>query len=250
MSSVDIIVPAYKCGDTIEQTIRSLSNQTYREKRIIVVLDGPDSNLKNLLIKFRPSTDLVIMETKKNKGVAFARNTGLRASKANYIAFCDSDDVWHRQKLEIQMDVLGSKRAIVASNAKRFTSQLRLKKNFNHAVTVFEGNLKELKYYNPFYFSSVLLPRALINSVNFRTDCDHEDYQFLIDIFKNCSVEQYFLIKEKLVGYRVSTTSRSGTDFNSFKKNFFLRKKNFGISAAILNSPRYIFSVLKKRYFV
>jgi glycosyltransferase involved in cell wall biosynthesis len=98
----DVIVPAYNGSRVIRRAIESALLQR-GVGRIIVVDDGSTDDSAAIARSYgAPVT--VIPQT--NRGVAGARNTGLRASTASLVALLDQDDVWQRGKLECQIRVL------------------------------------------------------------------------------------------------------------------------------------------------
>ncbi len=98
-SSISVIIPAYNSARTIKRAIESVMSQSIPPKEIIVVDDGSTDSTCNLVESLFPS---VILIRQKNSGAAAARNTGVKQSKGDLIAFLDSDDFWHRRKIEYQ----------------------------------------------------------------------------------------------------------------------------------------------------
>ena len=107
---VSIITPVYNASKFIEETIKSVQLQTYKEWELILVDDCSTDNsgeiIKNIAI-----TDFRIkyIKLKENSGAAVARNTAIANSKGRYIAFLDSDDIWENKKLEIQLEFMKNK---------------------------------------------------------------------------------------------------------------------------------------------
>lgn len=89
MIKVSIIVPVYNAEGYIEKCLDSLIAQTLKEIEIIAIDDGSTDNTSKLLMKYK---DRIKIIHQKNKGVASARNRGLKEAKGEYIAFVDSDD--------------------------------------------------------------------------------------------------------------------------------------------------------------
>lgn len=106
---VSVIIPVYNSEKTIENTIKSILSQTAVANilEIIIVNDGSTDN-SNKVIESISKISKVPMKiiNQKNQGVSVARNKGVQESNARWIAFCDSDDVWSREKLAIQLKCL------------------------------------------------------------------------------------------------------------------------------------------------
>lgn len=101
--TVSVIIPAYNASRTIVETVKSALSQSVPPLEVIVVNDGSTDNTAELLAQFGTTIHTIL---KPNGGVSSARNAGLAVAKGEYIAFLDSDDVWHPEKLRWQTDCL------------------------------------------------------------------------------------------------------------------------------------------------
>ena len=95
---VSVIVPTYNRADRLEEALRSIISQTYKDFELIVVDDGSTDNTPKVMQSF-PGAQYLAME--KNSGVSKARNLGLACAKGQFICFLDSDDLWDEKKLQI-----------------------------------------------------------------------------------------------------------------------------------------------------
>ena len=102
---VSVIIPTYNRAHILGRAIKSVINQTYQDFEIIVIDDGSTDNTEEVIKSFDDER-IISHLCEKNRGVAAARNIGIKLSKAKYIAFQDSDDVWHPNKLKKIMKVL------------------------------------------------------------------------------------------------------------------------------------------------
>jgi len=109
-TTVAIVVPMYNCECTIIPVLNSICKQTLvdRIERIILVNDGSKDNTSQICQEFKEKSHLpIVIIDKPNGGVASARNEGLKhIGAAEWVAFCDSDDLWLQTKLERQFEVL------------------------------------------------------------------------------------------------------------------------------------------------
>lgn len=95
---VSVIITTYNRRDFLKDAVISVLNQDYREKEIIVVDDGSTDNSFDII------RDMPVRYIwKPNKGISSARNAGIAASKGDFIAFLDVDDIWLKGKLSLQM---------------------------------------------------------------------------------------------------------------------------------------------------
>jgi teichuronic acid biosynthesis glycosyltransferase TuaG len=110
---VSIITPLYNAEAWIEETAQSIFNQTYQNWEWIIVNDcSKDNSLEVVQNLAKKDSRIRILSNEKNVRTAQTRNNGIRESKGKYLAFIDSDDIWHPQKLEKQvkfMQLTGAK---------------------------------------------------------------------------------------------------------------------------------------------
>lgn len=98
MPAISVVVPLYQSERTIAETMRSILAQTFADFEVIVVNDASSDGGPAIVESFGdPRVRIVAQE---NRGLAGARNSGIRNATAPYIAFIDADDLWHPEKLE------------------------------------------------------------------------------------------------------------------------------------------------------
>ncbi|NKF10297.1 glycosyl transferase family A [Rhizobium phaseoli] len=103
---VAVVIPAYNASDYIDQTLRSVIDQTHKALEIIVVDDGSTDETASICRRFAAADPRIKLLSTENRGVAAARNTGIAASKAGYLAFLDADDLWHPTYVERMLSAL------------------------------------------------------------------------------------------------------------------------------------------------
>ncbi len=102
---VSIVVPVHNAAGFIEDTIRMVCEQTYKDWELILVDDASGDGSADIIEKVIKSQKkrIRLIRLKKNCGAAEARNAGIDASSGRYIAFLDADDIWRKEKLEKQV---------------------------------------------------------------------------------------------------------------------------------------------------
>jgi len=104
--TVSVIIPTYNRAHLIGRAIQSVLNQTYQDFEIIIVDDGSTDNTEEVIKEYQEQDKRIrYIRHEKNKGGSAARNTGIKLTRGEYIAFQDSDDEWLPEKLEKQMKV-------------------------------------------------------------------------------------------------------------------------------------------------
>jgi len=101
---VSVVIPTYNRAEIIGRAIRSVQAQTFEDWELIVVDDASEDETEEVVAAFE-DTRIRYIQHVENRGGAAARNTGIRNSRGEYIAFLDSDDEWLPQKLEGQIRV-------------------------------------------------------------------------------------------------------------------------------------------------
>ena len=104
-SKVSVIIPSYNSGKFLNEAIESVVNQTYKNLEIIIVNDGSIDETEKIAKEWQEKDKRIrYLKHQKNRGLGAARNTGIKNSQGEYIAFLDADDIWLPQKIEIQLE--------------------------------------------------------------------------------------------------------------------------------------------------
>ncbi|XKM43564.1 glycosyltransferase family 2 protein (plasmid) [Rhizobium ruizarguesonis] len=103
---VSVVIPAFNASRYIERTLRSAGRQTYRSLEIIVINDGSTDDTAKVVEQVALEDSRIRMLSTPNRGVAAARNTGIREAASRFVAFLDADDLWHQTKIEKQVNAL------------------------------------------------------------------------------------------------------------------------------------------------
>jgi glycosyltransferase involved in cell wall biosynthesis len=98
MKKVSVIIPVYAVEKYIAATVQSVLEQTYSNFELLIIDDGSPDGSVEICQKFTDPRIRIIRQV--NRGVAAARNNGIRHAQGEYIAFLDADDLWLPKKLE------------------------------------------------------------------------------------------------------------------------------------------------------
>lgn len=104
---VSCIITTYNRSDLLSRAISSVLNQTYKSLECIVVDDASTDSTSEVIKDFSDSR-LIYIRHKENKHLSAARNTGIRNSRGNLVAFLDDDDKWLPEKLEKQVKCISN----------------------------------------------------------------------------------------------------------------------------------------------
>lgn len=106
---VSVVIPTYNSARYIGEALESVFNQTIVPSEVIVVDDGSSDDTRE---RIRPYSSRLIYHYQSNQGVSAARNLGVSEASGEFIAFLDSDDVWHPRKLELQLEVFQQQKGL------------------------------------------------------------------------------------------------------------------------------------------
>ena len=224
--SIDIIIPNFNKAKYIDECLESIISQTYKNWKIYLIDDNSNDNSIEVLTKYKKFDNIKIFSLKENYGPSYCRNYGIDKSSSEFIAFMDSDDLWPKNKLEIQIKNM-------IKNNYSFT--------YTDFHTFFNDNIKEIKNSQlPLFFdyqkflnhssmstSSILIKREILNDINFK-NVNHEDYLFKCDLLK--TGELAFKIKETYVYYRINKLSRSSNKIRNIYSLWKINKKHNNLS--------------------
>ena len=128
--SVDIVLPNYNSFPFIEETLKSIISQTFKNWKLFIVDGNSNIETQEILKKYRDHKNINVIQLKKNKLPGFCRNLVMRGSTSQYIAFIDSDDIWEKEKLSKQLSfMIKNKYQFTYTNYTTFRST-NSKKNF------------------------------------------------------------------------------------------------------------------------
>lgn len=99
---ITVVVPAYNAEGTIDETLRSVRTQTWRNIEILVVDDGSRDATPKIVRRHAAEDPRVRLLSQANAGVAAARNRGIREARGKYVAVIDADDLWQPEKIALQ----------------------------------------------------------------------------------------------------------------------------------------------------
>lgn len=159
MPLVSVIVPVYKVEKYINECVKSIVTQTYKNLEIILVDDGSPDNSGIICDEYAKSDSRVKVIHKTNGGLSDARNFGLEKACGKYVMFCDSDDIIEQNTIEkvvglaemYNVDIVGFESVV-------FTEGKELKKPIYH-------NCEEIMHLNSAQFAEKLLYKQIDCSV-------------------------------------------------------------------------------------
>ena len=208
MPQVSVIVPAYNSADTILKTLDSVLKQTVSDLQVLIIDDGSTDDTVALVSSLNhPKIEVC---SYPNAGTSTSRNRGIDRAKGEYISFIDADDLWHPQKLELQLEAL--QRQPDAGVAYSWTDFIDEKGEFLHQGSYLKVNGEVLPYILLFNFiesgSNFLVCRQALETVGGfdKTMPPAEDWDLGIRLAKQYP---FVCVPQPHVFYRKLTRSQS-----------------------------------------
>lgn len=211
MKKISIIVCAYNEEKFIEQSIRSLLEQTYPEIEIIFVDDGSTDNTVSLVAGFEDKR-IRIFHNEKNLGLAASRNKGLHFATGDYIGFFDGDDIAVGNRYQIQVQFLDDNPEIgmVAGAVDFIDKDGRLVHNRNFYLPLKDKDIRGgMLFSNVLPAGGVLFRRELVDKYGIANDPAlriSQDYLFWIDMLQYSKVANLDTV---LFHYRIGHGSKA-----------------------------------------
>ena len=234
---VSIITPLYNSEKYIKKTIKSVLNQSYKNWEIIIIDDFSKDKGKKIVKNYAKNYSKInLIELDENKGAAFARNKGIEVSKGRFIAFLDSDDFWHHDKLKKQVKFMlennyyftYTKYQLVDKKGNILNKNINIKNKLNYRKLLFTNYIGCLTaMYDTKKLGKVYMP--LIRK--------RQDYALWLKILKK--INYGYGLNETLAYYRIHNNSISSNKFELLRYQWKLYRDIENIS--YLESLTYIF---------
>lgn len=201
---VSVIMPSWNTAQYIQESINSVLNQTYPNWELIIVDDCSSDETDSVVLNI--SDDRIkYFKNEKNSGAALTRNRALREARGEWVAFLDSDDIWHPEKLEKQVQFM-EKNGYVFSyhnfeKIDEYSKPLNVQVSGPSVVT----KRKMYNYGYPgcltFMYNAMSMGLVQIDDIK-----KNNDYAILL---KLCKQANCYLLDENLASYRIRKKSIS-----------------------------------------
>ena len=236
---ISIIMPVYNDGDTIEESLNSVMNQTLDDIEIICVNDGSTDNSLEILKNYQSKYgDMIKIFNQENMGSGIARNNAMKYAIGEYIAFLDSDDIFiDKNALKKMYDVAIKNNAdMVSANLKVIDTDGKLIINNNLPRFVEEEVIMPEDYGIPYSFYKNIFKRSFLIDHNFEFPdlLRGQDPVFFAEIL--VSLNEIYTVPIEFYALR-----SAGNNFG--KINTYRKKHDY------IDHFRQVFDILKRANF-
>jgi len=237
---VSIITPMYKGAAFVGDTIRSVLAQDYKNWEMIIVDDcSPDGGEGIREVRRVADGDprIILVESKQNRGSSGARNIALQKARGRYIAFLDSDDIWHDNFLSKQLEFMKRNDAALVFASYRRIDEFTKKEILRPFIVPERVTYKNLLRANPIAPSTAIIDTAKTPKTYFdeKLGSMRDDYVFLLDLLKRIGVAHGN--REILADYRLRKTAATGNKLKVIRPqwNVLYRHEKIGLFRSICN---------------
>ncbi|AVK63332.1 glycosyl transferase family 2 [Lactobacillus sp. CBA3606] len=242
---ISVIMPVYNSANYIAAAIHSVFAQTYKNLELIIVDDGSTDGTSKIVQSFSGDVRLRYFKSANNAGVASARNIGLRNMRGAYVAFIDSDDIWLKNKLSVQLQFIEKNKIDFTYSyyeiidSKQETLKIIDKLNF-------KATYSDLLKTNFIPLLTVLVKSSFLKGLSFK-NVKHEDYILWLKLLRNEEMKA-FLCPEMVAQYRVHGKSISSNKFKSalWVWNVYRYEEKLSLLKASKNMITYIIFGIRK----
>lgn len=245
MGLISVIMAAYNAEKTISEAINSVLQQTYANIELIVIDDCSKDKTRSLVRQFAArDTRVRLVVNEKNCGVSRTRLHGLQTAQGEWIAILDSDDAWHPEKLQKQIELQAQTGAELLFTGSAFMDADGKKIDwYLHAPTTI--TYRQLLKQNLLSNSSALVKKELYEKYYAIGDKMHEDFAIWLGILR--TGRKAYGVDEPLLIYRLAPNSKSGNKIKAARMNWnTYRYIGLNSISAIYYECWYILNGLRK----
>ena len=246
---ISIIIPYYRKRKYFKETIKSIFNQTYKNYEVIVIYD--DTCLKEVAFIKNVLKKIILKKliiNNKNYGVGISRNKGIKQATGKYIAFCDADDTWKKNKLDTQISFM-IKNNLMISHTNYFVINEK-------SQVIGKFNIKNKLNYNDLLkscdigLSTVIAKKKLLQNNKFNKLKTKEDYFLWLKIAKK--IKHIYGINQYLSSWRKNKNSLSSSMIQKLLDTYRLYRLylNNNFILAVLYSFRLVLYAIRKKIFI
>lgn len=226
MPEVSIITPCYNSSKFLQETAKSVHEQTYTDWEWIITDDKSSDNSVEILRSIKDPR-IIIIEAEKNGGAGHARNLSLEKATGRYITFLDADDFWEPTFLEEMVGFMKRENAELA-----YSNYARCNENLEPQIADFQAD-KEVTFKNLLLTCRLSLLSSMYDSQRvgkeyFPEGSKREDHVMWLNLLKKIPAGKP--LPKTLAKYRMHSASVSRKKTNIMKDQYLVYKDFMGFS--------------------
>lgn len=244
---VSIVMPVFNSDKYLSEAIESILQQTFSDWELIIVDDHSTDSSVSIIKKYAQiDSRITPVYLSNNMGAAAARNTGIAYRRGRYLAFLDSDDIWLKHKLEIQLTFMEKNNYAFSYTSYDLISQSGKQMNIEVSVPL-RLSYNDALTKTAISTITVCLDMKQITNISMPPLKGAEDTGTWLSLLKN--IDYAYGIDIILASYRQVPTSLSHSPYERITRNWKLYRQieGFSIVKSFFLYIRYVIYVLNKR---
>lgn len=244
---ISVIIPIYNAEVTLQKTLNSVLNQTYKFFEVLMIDDASADNSKKIATEYTKDPRFKLIFLNKNNGVANARNIGIEASSGEYLCFLDADDWWESEKLSLQIHQMLKENLSLSymsyyridENSSALLSNVNPPKKLTYRQLLSSNHIGNL---------TTMVKKTCIGDTRFIKK-GHEDYIFWLEILKKGITAQLIKTESNQCNYLVRKKSLSANKLKTIKWQWYIyyHYLKLGFVNSFFYLILYIFNGIRKR---
>lgn len=214
---ISVIMPCYNTEQYVEETLKSVLNQSFKDYEIICLNDGSTDGTLEILKRYQQSYPNIRVISSENHGIAYQRNTGVQCAQGKYIYYMDSDDLLKENCLETLYQYAEADNLdVVYFEADSFYETKEIEEAFPQFLTLYRRH----KEYDGIYDGrNLYIQMENAGDIKMSVGLQFTRHQFLLDNNIKFGMERYF--EDNL--YTVKVTLKAGKA-RCVRDNLYLRR--------------------------
>jgi teichuronic acid biosynthesis glycosyltransferase TuaG len=225
-------MPTYNSAFYLKDSINSVLKQTFEDWELIIVDDGSIDSSVSIINNYLSDKRIRLIALERNYGTAYARQIAINNSFGSFIAFLDSDDMWHQNKLSYQLDFMIRNNYLFT-----YTTYTPFNNNIYYRKLKFskKKNYEGILIHSPGN-STVLINSDICKKISIPDIKKRNDYLYFLKIIKETKFA--YLLNENLTFYRLNPSGISNNKLSLLKYHWkiyrHIEKLNFFYSVYII----------------
>ena len=243
---VSIITPLFNAERYVSETIKSVLNQSYQNWEMIFVDDCSSDQSVSIVEKYKEKDERIrLLKNKTNMGSGHSRNRAIDAASGDIIAFLDSDDIWHPEKLSKHLEFMQKNSSVFSHTSYGFINEKGQIIKSTYRVSNKPVDYKKLLKRTEISCLTAMFDVHQIGKMHMPPLPKAQDYALWLDILKRGVVSSFGV---RIQNGIVASSSRSSI----LECQFYLhqqRVESLNIDLLLFDQSFHIFPVVGKSFF-
>ena len=235
---ISVIMPYYNCAKFLDESIKSILNQTFSDFEFIIIDDCSTDESAEIVKRYLRDERIIFIKNQTNKKITYNLNLGLKLAKSNIIARIDGDDTCESSRFAKQYEfLLNNNEVSVVGSFIKIINENGEQIDYRTKPISQDGIIDRIFYYSPLAHNSLMFRKDVVENIGGYRQL-WEKFPEDLDLYYRLILSGYKIanIPEFLVSYRYTPTSCAHESKTRALVEFRLKKKiikDFDVSVSI-----------------